>query len=288
MPDRLETVPQRVVSLVPSITESLFDLGLGERVVGVTDYCIYPVHAVQGLPRVGGTKNARVKDILDLRPDLVIANQEENTPEMVEALRSQGAYVWLTFPKSVGQAMDMLWEMAEIFRNEDSLARVRTLEMTMEWAQAASLNENKQRYFCPIWQDQNEKGELWWMTFNAATYSSDLLSLFGGENIFASRQRRYPLSADIGSGIPEDGKGRDVRYPRVSAEEIHTAAPEIILLPNEPFPYSKVERENLLLEFSDSPAVRNNRVFLVDGSLITWFGTRLVKALEELPAFFAA
>ena len=288
MPDRLETVPQRVVSLVPSITESLFDLGLGERVVGVTDYCIYPVHAVQGLPRVGGTKNARVKDILDLRPDLVIANQEENTPEMVEALRSQGAYVWLTFPKSVGQAMDMLWEMAEIFRNEDSLARVRTLEMTMEWAQAASLNENKQRYFCPIWQDQNEKGELWWMTFNAATYSSDLLSLFGGENIFASRQRRYPLSADIGSGIPEDVKGRDVRYPRISAEEIHTAAPEIILLPNEPFPYSKVARENLLLEFSDTPAVRNNRVYLVDGSLITWFGTRLVKALEELPAFFAA
>lgn len=286
MTEKIGFVPQRVVSLVPSITESIFDLGLGTHVVGITDYCIYPPEAVLELSKVGGPRDARVEDILALNPDLVIANQEENQPELVNALRSQGVYVWVTFPKSVGQAMDILWEIAETFKSEVSLARVRTLEMAMEWAQAAAYNEKRLRYFCPIWEDQTENG-LWWMTFNAATYSSDLLSLFGGENIFASRLRRYPLSADLGMGTPEEPQGRDVRYPRVSAEEIHTAQPELILLPSEPFLFTKEKRENFLLEFSDTPAVRDNRVYLVDGSLITWFGTRLVKALEELPAYFA-
>ena len=93
--------PKRVVSLVPSMTESLFDLGLGDVVVGITDYCIYPAELLKNLPRVGGTKDVSEDEILDLKPDFVIANQEENSRQLVEKLEAAGIRVWVTFPKSV-------------------------------------------------------------------------------------------------------------------------------------------------------------------------------------------
>ncbi|RPI33249.1 MAG: hypothetical protein EHM70_06585 [Chloroflexota bacterium] len=107
--------PQRIVSLVPSMTESLFDLGLGHAVVGATDFCIHPAPALVNVPRVGGPKNPRIADIISLKPDLVVANQEENTPQTVEALERAGIQVWVSFPQTVRQAMDVLWTMAGIF-----------------------------------------------------------------------------------------------------------------------------------------------------------------------------
>src|SRR5215813_10122637 len=96
----VSTPPRRVVSLVPSVTESLFDLNLGDRLIAITDYCVYPEAGVARLPRIGGTKNPDVGRIINLSPDLVIANQEENRKEDVLALQEAGIPVWVMFPRT--------------------------------------------------------------------------------------------------------------------------------------------------------------------------------------------
>lgn len=278
--------PQRVVSLVPSLTESLFDLGLGEAVVGITDYCIHPAKMLNTLPRLGGTKNPRLGEILALKPDLVLANWEENTRSTVEELEAAGVFVWVSHPKTVRQAMDVLWTLAGLFKSQTAAVRLEALETAMDWARSAAKESKPQRYFCPIWYDQTQSNLPWWMTFNQHTYCHDLLELCGGENIFAERERRYPLSADLGMEAPKDAGDRDTRYPRVRLDEIIDAGPEIILLPSEPYVFDEVHRQRLNELLSGTPAAKLGHIYLVDGSLITWHGTRLARALRELPTLF--
>lgn len=284
--DQLPRHPGRVVCLVPSLTESMFDLQLGKHVVGITDYCIHPAKSLSGIRRVGGTKNSRVEDILSLHPDLVIANQEENSQEVIERLRTTGVQVWLTFPKTVREALEDLWKLAEIFSSEIEIEQLRQLEKVLELAEWAIANqEDRIRYFCPIWQQIHDKEKPWWMVFNDHTYSGDLLRLLGGENIFATRERKYPLSADLNEQEPESPRGRDTRYPRVSMEEINALDPELILLPDEPYPFGVGDKERIFSWFSNTSAGRRNAIQIVDGTLITWHGTRLARALTELNRF---
>ncbi len=275
--------PRRVVSLVPSLTESLFDLGFGDTVVGITDYCVHPADKLGGLPRLGGPKNPRVADILALQPNLVLANQEENTPRTVEALREAGAPVWVTFPKTVAEAMDVLWALSRLYKRGTAVARLEVLERVLDIAEEAGASRPPASVFCPIWQGETADGRLWWMTFNRETYPHDVLALLGARNVFAERERRYPLEADLGTAEPLPAGGRDTRYPRVTVEEVRAARPEVILLPSEPYAFGARERERLLSLLPDAPAVRQGRVHLVDGSLLTWHGTRLGRALQELP-----
>jgi iron complex transport system substrate-binding protein len=273
--------PQRVVSLVPSLTESLFDLGLGSAVVGITDYCIYPEEGIQHLPRLGGPKNPHLEAIQMLKPDLVLANQEENTRQAVETLEASGVAVWVTFPRTVRQAMDVLWALAELFRSDTARVRLQTLELTLDWALSAASERRTVRYFCPIWYE--ETPQPWWMTFNHQTYCHDLLHILGGENIFAERERRYPLAADLGLEPPQEAGKRDTRYPRVTLEEILAGQPEVVLLPDEPFAFDQNQRDQLGNWLASTPAAHAGRIYPVEGSLITWHGTRLARALRDLP-----
>jgi len=278
--------PRRVVSLVPSMTESMFDLGLGEFLVGITDYCTYPVEGVASLPRLGGPKNPKLDEILALKPDLVMANQEENPKELVESLEAVGINVWVTFPKTLRQAMDVLWTIVGLYQSRAAAIRLETLELTLDWAEEAVKERQSWRYFCPIWQSLPEEPTVepaWWMTFDQDTYMHDLLRLMGGENVFAGRVRRYPLSADLGLTEAEQAGERDTRYPRVTFQEIMNADPEVILLPDEPFAYDASQQARLMEMLADTAAVRNGKVFLVEGSLLTWHGTRLARALRDLP-----
>ena len=278
--------PRRVVSLVPSMTESMFDLGLGEFVAGITDYCIYPAEGVAGLPRLGGPKNPKLDEILALKPDLVMANQEENPKELVESLEAVGINVWVTFPKTLRQALDVLWTIVGLYQSRAAAIRLETLELTLDWAEEAVKDRQSWRYFCPIWQSLPEEPSVepaWWMTFDQDTYMHDLLRLMGGENVFAGRVRRYPLSADLGLTEAEQAGERDTRYPRVTFQEILNADPEVILLPDEPFAYEASQQARLMEMLADTAAVRNGKVFLVEGSLLTWHGTRLARALRDLP-----
>lgn len=285
-PPSFEFPPKRIISLVPSMTESLIVLGMGDALVGITDYCEEPKGMVEGYQRVGGIKNVRLGDVLALKPDLVIANQEENTPQAVEALLQAGLPVWLTFPKTVREAMEDLWTLVRLFARDQGFQMLRTLERALEVAELAGSERAKVRYFCPIWEEEHPRYGRWWMTFNKHTYMNDLLRIFGGENVFEARERRYPLEAELGETLSEPAAGRDVRYPRVSREEVLRADPELILLPDEPFPYKDEDCQRIARIFAETTAAREGRIYCIDGKLITWHGVRLGKALAELPTFF--
>ncbi len=275
----VDYVPQRVVSLVPSITESLFDLNIGSRVVGVTDYCTRPAEFVRRLPKVGGTKNPGIQTILALHPDLVIMNQEENRKADAEALAAVGVPTWITHPNTVREALDLLWAIMDVFEEPSMVPRVRLIEVTYEWTLGVTRELPPKRAFVPIWRDP-------WMTFNRETYIHDLLRVVGVDNVFADRTRLFPLKADLGEAEPlaaDDPRvaGRDDRYPRISLDEVIAAQPELVLLPDEPYVFAQSDVKEL--SGLDIPAAKNNQILLVDGSLLTWHGTRIAYALRDLP-----
>lgn len=276
--------PQRVVSLVPSVTESLFDLDLGERVVGRTDYCIQPKGRVERVPSVGGTKTPDVERILALAPHLVIANYEENRRQDVEALQAAGIPVWVTFPQTVQEALNLLWEMMNLFDHQTMVARVRLIEYTYDWVNSIALSNEDQvvKVFVPIWSDPL-------MTFNQETYMHDMVRVCGGTNIFAQMDRGILASSDFASEgevlsyeqLNKYPDGLAMRYPKVSLAEVVAHQPNVILLPSEPFHFQ--EHHLALFQSLDVPAAKQGRIHLVDGSLLSWHGTRIAYALEQLP-----
>lgn len=270
----VDYVPQRVVSLVPSMTETLFDLNIGKRVIGVTDYCIYPADKVKYLPKLGGTKNPDVEKIISLQPDLVLMNSEENRKEDAEKLQAAGINVWTTQPNTVREALDLLWLIMDVFEEPSMVERVRLIEINYEWTLGVASDAPRKRVFVPIWRDP-------WMTFNRHTFMHDLLYACGAENVFADRERLYPLKADLGQAEPIDAADRDTRYPRITLEEVVERQPELVLLPSEPYDFTEADIDafaNL-----DILAVKNRDIHLVDGSLLSWHGTRIALALRDLP-----
>lgn len=278
----VDSPPQRMVSLVPSLTESLFDLNLGSRLVGVTDYCLYPEVGVSKLPKVGGTKNPDIEQIVRLQPDLVLMNREENRRQDAEALQAAGLTIWATEPRTVLAAINVLWEIMYICDEPQMAERVRWIERQMDWTGGAAQASKAVRVFAPIWFDP-------WMTFNRDTFTHDLLRICGGENVFADRDRRYPLSADLGMAETADSQdntaGWDTRYPRITIDEIIEKQPEVVLLPSEPFAFTDAHKQ--IIAGLDIPAAHHNHVHLIDGTLLTWHGTRIAQALSELPPLLA-
>ncbi len=278
----LDRPPRRIVSLVPSMTETLFDLALGHLVIGRTDYCTRPPHAVQAIPSVGGTKNPRVDQIIALQPDLVIANKEENRREDVQALQAAGIAVWVTFPRTVLESFNIMWNLMYLCDVTTMVERVRLIEYTYDWLNAIALRlevTQPLKVFCPIWLDPL-------MTINQETYVHDVIRVCGGTNVFAERVRQYPLAADLGTAeplAPDDPRviNRDTRYPRVTWEEVEAAQPDVILLPDEPFAFNASHIP--LFAALNVPAARTGRIHLVDGSLLTWHGTRVAFAFDVLP-----
>jgi iron complex transport system substrate-binding protein len=284
----IETAPKRVISLIPSTTESLFDLGFGDTVVGISDYCTQPAREVSLLTRVGGPKKVRIQDILQLKPDLVITNQEENSREDVEELCKWGIPVWVTFPKTIRQSLDDLWALSQLYHRQIAMDRLRSLEVALDYARLAASEANPVRYFCPIWEEETE-GARRWMTFSAETYPNDLLSIFGGDNVFKDWPKLDSPGSVAGSKGEVLSQGSGTRYPCVTLEDIQNARPEIVLLPSEPYPYSyqhAIEYRKLFLQKSSE----NLKISIrwLDGSLITWHGTRLARALQELPGIFSS
>ena len=242
--------PQRVVSLVPSLTETLFAFGLGERLVGVTDYCVQPPEAAR-LPKMGGPKTPHLTHIRAALPELILASQEENRQDDVEALQADGLRVWVTFPGTVAETFELLWAIVRVFNVPQMGQSLDMLERTYEWANLAAEGTPSARVFCPIWKDAHG-----WMTIGGDTYTHDLLRVCGGENIF----------------------GDLTRYPRVTTEQVLERAPEVIVLPSEPYAFAEAD---------GAPFASTARLLPLDGSLLTWPGIRVARALAELPALLA-
>jgi ABC-type Fe3+-hydroxamate transport system substrate-binding protein len=182
---RIERVARRIVCLVPSITETLFRLGAGESLVGITDYCIHPADGVRAKAKVGGTKNFLVPKVLELQPDLVIANAEENRKHQVEKLEEAGLTVFVTFPKSVDGCVKMIADLAALTGTE---AASKPLLAAIEKARAEALAgapDPPPRVLCPIWKDP-------YLTINQDTFLDSVIQNSGGRNIFADHPDRYP------------------------------------------------------------------------------------------------
>lgn len=253
-PVTLAAPPARIVSLVPSLTEALFAFGLGGRISGVTRYCVEPAAGIATVPKVGGTKDPDLAAIRALAPDLVIASAEENVREHVEALVGDGLTVYVSLPSTVRHALEEMHDVA-LLCGANPEATPWLAEAAQRVAEREADRRPPVRYFCPIWRRP-------WMAAGPETYMSDLLRVCGGESV-------------AGAGA--------ARYHTVDLAEVMAAAPEVVLLPSEPYPFAERHRAELLA-FSDAPAVRNGRVHLVDGQLVTWYGPRTGRAITELAA----
>ncbi|HZQ37012.1 MAG TPA: helical backbone metal receptor [Dehalococcoidia bacterium] len=248
---RLARPPRRVVSLVPSLTEALFALGAGEPVAGVTRYCEEPAEAVAALPKVGGTKNPDLAAIAALAPDLVIASSEENREADVAALRASGLTVFVTHYPTVTAALDGIERLARILAVDPS--GIEWLEAARAAvAECAARRERPVRYFCPIWRRP-------YMVARRDTYMADLLALAGGTSAF-----------------PEHGPAH---YFTVELDGLPAAAPEVILLPDEPYRFGPRHLAEFA-PFAGVPAVAHGRIHLVDGKALTWYGPRIAPALR--------
>jgi ABC-type Fe3+-hydroxamate transport system substrate-binding protein len=248
--------PERIVSLVPSLSEALFAFGLGERIAGVTRFCVEPREGVAGKRKVGGTKTLDLAAVVALQPDLIIASAEENREDDVRRLIDGGRPVFVTLPTTVRGAIDLLWQLATL---TDSAEAARPIieegEEALAAVQTRSAGGEPLRIFCPIWRNP-------YMTIGPDTYMHDVIAVCGGRNIF---------------------EGREERYPRVELSEVAALDPNVVLLPSEPYRF----RQRHVVDFEAFPqmaAVRRGNVMLVDGRMLSWYGPRIGRSLRELTA----
>lgn len=237
--------PQRIVSLCPSITETLYALGLSAQVVGRTRYCIHPEDQVRQAAVVGGTKQVKDDMIAQLAPDLIIAEKEENPKEMVERLAAQYP-VYVVNVEQMKDALQMIGDLGSICGKEDE-AR----EMKDEI-------ERKFRTLKPVGQTIKAAYVIWknpYMVAGQSTYIHSMLEHCGFINVF------------------KDAEGR---YPTVTIEDFRQAAPDVILLSSEPYPFKAKDRDEFLTHVPESVPV------LVDGESFSWYGVRMIQAADQI------
>ena len=255
-PFALGRPPERIVSLVPSLSEALFAFGLGERIAGVTRFCVEPREGVAGKAKVGGTKTLDLAAVEALRPDLIIASAEENREEDIRRLIDGGWPVFVTLPTTVADAIDLLGQIAALTDSTEAARPIiHEAEDALATVRAASAGRQPLRVFCPIWRRP-------YMTIGPGTYVRDVIAVCGGRNVFDGRQERYP---------------------RIELEEMAALDPEVILLPSEPFHF----RGRHLADFEAFPqvtAVRRGNILLLDGRMLSWYGPRIGRSLRELSA----
>jgi len=247
----LEKIPSRIVSLVPSQTEFLFDLGLDKSVVGITKFCVHPQEWFQSKTRVGGTKKIDFDKIKELAPDLIIGNKEENQKQQVEELMKNYP-VWMSDISTLKDAYGMMVSIGEIAGKREEAGNIK---LTIESAfnnlvmELATIPLERKRVAYLIWQKPT-------MVAGSGTFIDHLLSTCGLENVFA----------DTG------------RYPEVTEQALQKADPEIIFLSSEPFPF----KEKHVQHFQE--LCPSAKVMTVDGEMFSWYGSRLLAA----PHYFSS
>jgi iron complex transport system substrate-binding protein len=247
---RLPAPPQRIVSLVPSTTETVFGLGCGERLVGITRFCVHPFNELQGIERVGGTKDVDIDQVLALEPDLVLGNCEENTREMFEALEKH-VPVYAAFPRTVDDAMEDVSTVGHLLGADEAALRWR---MEAEAAREALRQEAGEhpwfRFAYLIWRQP-------WMTVNNDTFIASLLAEAGGQNAFGGEQDRFG---------------------EVTADVLGRAEVNWVFLSSEPFPF----RDKHARELAGESGIPLDQFRYVDGEYCSWHGVRLAESFRYL------
>lgn len=241
--------PSKIISLVPSQTEFLYDLGLENEVVGITKFCIYPNHWFRNKIRVGGTKQYHFDKIADLQPDLIIGNKEENDKKQIEALIEEYP-VWLSDIYTFEDAINMMQSIGNLVNRTEKATeivdKILTKKKQFETKRNQLLNNKKPlkaAYF--IWRKP-------YMIAAKDTYINEMLKLFGVQNAFESLSR----------------------YPEIQLEALKEMEIDVIFLSSEPYPFKEKHFE----EFQ--AVLPNTKIIIVDGEMFSWYGTRMLKAFD--------
>jgi ABC-type Fe3+-hydroxamate transport system substrate-binding protein len=233
--------PQRIISLVPSQTELLYDLGLEEEVIGITKFCIHPESWFRNKIRVGGTKTVDLDRIKVLQPDLIIANKEENVREQIEIL-AKDYPIWISDVNNLTEALDMIEQIGTITdRKEQAKAISKNIQQAFGNFKKETTN-TKIRTAYLIWKDP-------YMTIGGDTFIHHMLDKAGFDNLFASSQR----------------------YPEVSISDLQKGNCQLLLLSSEPYPFKQKHIDELQSQLP------HTKILLVDGEAFSWYGSRLLR-----------
>ena len=237
--------PKRIISLVPSQTELLFDLGLDKEIVGLTKFCIHPIEKFAARTKIGGTKKLNIEKIRSLEPDLIIGNKEENQQEQIEVLMQEFP-VWMSDIYTLDDAKKTITEIGELVDRSPEASYLNHL-ITAGFNDLHTLalqnGLNKKAAYL-IWKDP-------YMLAGKDTFINDIMRLNGLVNI-----------TDLS------------RYPQADLQQLAALQPELVLLSSEPYPFE----EKHLEEIRD--ILPQAKVMLVDGEMFSWYGSRLVKAVQ--------
>lgn len=241
----LEKPPVRIISLVPSLTELLFDLGLEDRIVGITKFCVHPYHLKSTKEKIGGTKKVHVEKIRLLQPDIIIANKEENTQEIVESLQGI-APVYVTDINTINDALHVIAEFGKLFavRTQSQLLTDKIEHARADFARfMVGRPWQRSAYF--IWKEP-------YMVAGKGTFIDEMLQLNHFSNIYEAREERYP---------------------EVIAQKMRIQGdPEVIFLPSEPYPFKDEDA------FELGRFTHHAKTVFADGEMFSWYGSRIIKA----------
>ncbi|MBK6731245.1 MAG: ABC transporter substrate-binding protein [Bacteroidetes bacterium] len=235
----IENFPERIISLVPSQTELLCDLGLKENLVGITKFCVHPIGLTKEKTIVGGTKNLRMSVIENLQPDLIIANKEENVKEQIETLAKK-IPVWISDVNNFEDALQMITAIGEITNTKRKAKSIIENIEKEKLLFTSEINLKNKSALYLIWKDP-------FMSVGNDTFIHDMLQQAGYKNAVGDLNR----------------------YPKLTVEEIQTLQPEIIMLSSEPYPFKEKHLEEI------QAIVPNTKIIIVDGEMFSWYGSRL-------------
>ncbi len=242
----IDTTPIRIISLVPSQTELLYDLGLEQTIVGLTKFCVHPIHLKADKQIVGGTKQINLDKIKALKPDIILCNKEENTQDIVLACQAI-CPVHVSDIATIADCLDLIKQYGQLFNKSDNANKIcETIDTNLKEFQIYIKEKSSLKVAYFIWKDP-------WMVAAKGTFIDHLLQLNKFENIYGNLKR----------------------YPEVDINKIqHEGNPEVILLSSEPYPF----KNNHVLEVG---RVSNHaKTILVDGEYFSWYGSRLVQAFD--------
>lgn len=238
---QLNKTPQRIVSIVPSQTELLFDLGLDEEIVGITKFCVHPAAWFKNKKRIGGTKKINIDAVSALLPDIVFANKEENTKEDIEKLEAI-CPVWVSDIHHLNEALDMIISIGNITGKRQE-ADIIAADITKA-KRAFPVKEKKAATLYLIWKKP-------YMAAGTDTFIHEMMDIAGFQNVLT-----------------------DKRYPVIDTEEMQKLNPAYVLLSSEPYPFKQKDIEEL------SEILPDAKIILVDGKLFSWYGSRLLKSFD--------
>ncbi len=240
---KLPSIPKRIVSLVPSQTELLFDLGLEAEVVGITKFCIHPKQKVRPVAKVGGTKDFKLNLIRALQPDLIIGNKEENEEGKIRQLQTEFP-VWMSDIATLPHALQMISLVGNLVGRQEKAQQL-LANLNARFGQLKKgVGTNRKKVLYLIWRKP-------FMAAGSATFIDHMLQACGFENAVAAS-----------------------RYPELSAQQMAVLQPDEVFLSSEPYPFKQPHIDEL------SAILPGAKVRLVDGEMFSWYGSRLLKSAD--------